>query len=229
MRTNYKVALLVRVSLNEQSYDRQVHKLTEYAKSQQWEVVAIIEEKVSGRKTRLLDRSGIKQLYALVEAKKVQKVLISEVTRLGRRTRELLEVIEYLHEHKVSLVVHNYRLETFDHRGQVNSMTQFLITILADIGRMEILADIGRMETETLSERTRSGMEEAKRKGKRIGRPEGLTKDDSEYLKQYPGVVKDLKAGLSIRQIVATRQVADKTVQRVKKAIKHINVRQQIW
>ncbi len=28
------VALLVRVSLNEQSYDRQVHELTEYAKSQ---------------------------------------------------------------------------------------------------------------------------------------------------------------------------------------------------
>ena len=74
-------------------------------------------------------RPVIKHLYSLVEAK---KVLISEVTRLGRRTRELLEVIDYLHEQKVSLVVHNYRMETLGQRSPTNSMTQFLITILAE-------------------------------------------------------------------------------------------------
>ncbi len=79
----------------------------------------------------------------------MQKVLISEVTRLGRRTHDLLDVIELLHEHKVSLVVYNYKLETLDKRGRVNSMAQFLVTLLADIGRRE---------AETLSERTRPGI-----------------------------------------------------------------------
>jgi DNA invertase Pin-like site-specific DNA recombinase len=204
------VALFVRVSSKDQSHDRQVSELTEYSTSQGWKVAAIIEEKISGRKTPLEKRQSLKDLFKLIEAEAIQKVIISEVTRLGRRTKDILEVIEQLHQHKVSLVVYNYRLETLDHKGRVNSLAQFLITILGDVGRME---------TETLSERTKSGLEEAKRKGKRLGRPEGLIKESSDYLKEYPGVVKDLKAGLSIRQIVATRQVADKTVQKVKKAM----------
>lgn len=205
-----KVALFVRVSSKNQSYDRQVSELTDYAISQGWKIGAIIEEKISGSKAPLHTRQGIKDLFGLAETKLVQKVLISEVTRLGRRTKDLLEVIEHLHLHNVSLVVYNYSLETLDHKGRVNSMAQFLITLLGDIGRME---------TETLSERTRSGLEEARRKGKRLGRPEGLVKVSSDYIKDYPGVVKDLKAGLTIRQIVATRQISDKTVQRVKKSI----------
>jgi DNA invertase Pin-like site-specific DNA recombinase len=205
-----KVVLFVRVSGKGQSYDRQVSELTEYAAAQGWEVGAIIEEKASGSKVPLHKRQGIKDLFSLVEAKLVHKVLISEVTRLGRRTHDLLDVIELMHEHKVSLVVYNYKLETLDKRGKVNSTAQFLITLLADIGRME---------AETLSERTKSGLEEARRKGKKLGRPQGRSKTIREYLEQYPGVVKDLKAGLSIRQIVATRKVADKTVQRVKKSL----------
>lgn len=205
-----KVALLVRVSSNEQSYDRQVSELTEYAKSHNWEIVSIIEEKISGSKTKLADRPSIKQLFKLVESHKVQKVLISEVTRLGRRTKDLLEVIEFLHEHKVSLVVYNYRMETLDHRGRVNSMTQFMITILADIGRME---------TETLSERTKSGLDEARRKGKQLGRPKGSSLSGQQLLQQYPGIVKDLKEGMSIRRTAAFRKVSVDTVQRVKKAL----------
>ena len=83
-----------------------------------------------------------------------------------------------------------------------------------------LLADLAEMEKEQLVERINSGLDQARRKGKKLGRPEGTSKEPAELLKKYPGVVKDLKAGLSIRQIVATRQVADKTVQRVKKAIK---------
>ncbi len=205
-----KVVLFVRVSNKSQSYDRQVSELTEYATAQGWQVEAIIEEKASGSKVPLHKRQGIKDLFLLVEQKRVQKVLISEVTRLGRRTHDLLDVIELLHEHKVSLVVYNYKLETLDKRGRVNSMAQFLVTLLADIGRME---------AETLSERTKSGLEEAKRKGKKLGRPRGRSKTTQEYLQQYPGVVKDLKAGLSIRQVAAHRKLADKTVQQVKKAL----------
>ena len=205
-----KVALFVRVSSKDQSYDRQVSELTDYANSQGWKVVAIVEEKTSGSKSPLHTRQGIRDLCSLAETKLVHKVLISEVTRLGRRTKDLLEVIEHLHQHKVSLVVYNYRLESLDHKGRVNSMAQFLITLLGDIGRME---------TETLSERSKSGLEDERRKGTKIGRPGGLVKGNSDYLKGYPGIVKDLKAGLTIRQIVATRHVADKTVQRVKKAL----------
>jgi len=205
-----KVVLFVRVSRKDQSYQRQVSELTEYTRSQNWEVVKIIEEKTSGSKTKLENRTGFKQLFELVATGQVNKVAISEVTRLGRRTRDLLEVIDFLHQHGVSLVVYNYRLETLDNRGKVNSMAQFLITLLGDIGRME---------TETLSERTLSGLEEARRKGKKLGRPAGSQMEDQDLLQEYAGVVKDLRSGLSIRKTAAFRKVSVDTVQRVKKAM----------
>lgn len=74
------------------------------------------------------------------------------------------------------------------------------------------------METERLSERILSGLEQARRNGKRLGRPPGSTKDDEQLLHQYAAVVKDLKKGLSIRQVAVLREVSTDTVQRVKRA-----------
>ena len=67
------------------------------------------------------------------------------------------------------LVVYNYKLETLDKCGLVNPIAQFLVTLLADIGRME---------AETLSEHTRSGLEEARTKGKKLGRPQRREKPE---------------------------------------------------
>jgi DNA invertase Pin-like site-specific DNA recombinase len=203
------IALFVRVSRKDQSYDRQVSELTEFARSRSCQVIKIIEEKISGSKTKLQQRPGIQELFQLVGEQKISKVIVSEVSRLGRRTRDILEIIDFLHAHGVSLVVYNYNLETLDSKGKVNSMAQFLITLLGDIGRME---------TETLSERTKSGMAEAKRKGKQIGRP-SKAMEKQELLGKYPMVAKDLKNGESMRKIAAFRKVSLDTVQRVKKAL----------
>jgi DNA invertase Pin-like site-specific DNA recombinase len=76
------------------------------------------------------------------------------------------------------------------------------------------------METERLSERILSGLANARRKGIRLGRPPGSTKDRQQLIDAYPGVVKDLKAGLSIRQTAAFRELSKDTIQRIKKAMK---------
>lgn len=51
------------------------------------------------------------------------------------------------------------------------------------------------METERLSERIMSGLEQARRNGTRLGRPPGTKKAKEELAAAYPGVVKDLKNG----------------------------------
>lgn len=66
------------------------------------------------------------------------------------------------------------------------------------------MVEIDAMETERMSERILSGLGQARRDGKRLGRPPGLVKDRTgepaqKLVKDYPGVVKDVKAGLSIR------------------------------
>lgn len=75
------------------------------------------------------------------------------------------------------------------------------------------------METERLSERILSGLANASRKGIRLGRPPGSVLSNQHLLQSYPGVVKDLKACLSIRQTAAFRELSKDTIQRIKKAI----------
>ncbi|WP_186750498.1 recombinase family protein [Spirosoma utsteinense] len=75
------------------------------------------------------------------------------------------------------------------------------------------------METERLSERILSGLDQARRNGTRLGRPPGTKKAKEELVAAYPGVAKDLKNGLSIRQTAVIRKVSTDTVQRVKRAM----------
>ena len=75
------------------------------------------------------------------------------------------------------------------------------------------------METERLSKRILSGLANVRRKGVRVGRPPGSIISTQQLLADYPGVVKDLRAGLSIRQTAAFRALSKDTIQRIKKAM----------
>lgn len=202
-----KVALLVRVSTQEQNHDRQISELKDYAESRSFKIVEIVSETISGSR-RNEERKAIQQILNLAKTKKINKILIHEVTRLGRDTAQVLNTLEELHSLKVSVVVKNYNLETLNPDGSLNSMAQFMFTLLCDIGRME---------KATLIERVKSGMQEAKRKGKHLGRPQGTKKEESKMLKEYKSVVKYLKDGYSIRETAKLTEVGVSTVQRVKK------------
>ncbi|WP_143017144.1 hypothetical protein [Catalinimonas alkaloidigena] len=67
-------------------------------------------------------------------------------------------------------------------------------------------------------ERTISSMQATKRKGKYIGRPRGSAKTKDQLLKEYPGVVWELREGLSLRKIAGSYRSVH-TVQKVKKSL----------
>ncbi|WP_082893742.1 recombinase family protein [Rufibacter ruber] len=208
-QTMNKAALLVRVSTHDQQHDRQLSELAEYATAKGLKVVETIIETVSGAK-RNEERAGIQNLLKLAQTGKINKVLVHEVTRLGRNTSQVLATLEELHRYKVSVVVKSYNIETLNPDGSLNSMAQFLFTLLTDIGRME---------RETLITRVKSGIAEAKRKGKHVGRPKDSVKGREEMLKEYKGVVKYLKSDYSIRETAKLCDVGISTVQRIKKLI----------
>jgi DNA invertase Pin-like site-specific DNA recombinase len=68
-----KTAIYTRISKSDGSQDisRQINDLQEFAKSQNWEVVCIVEEKISGRRT---GRSGTQKLINLARSNQIQKV-----------------------------------------------------------------------------------------------------------------------------------------------------------
>jgi DNA invertase Pin-like site-specific DNA recombinase len=157
-----------------------------------------------------VQRPELEELLSLCRKRVISKILVSELTRLGRRRGETPQLIEEITELGVSIFAHNLHLETLLANGKRNPATNLILAVMVELAVQE---------TERMSERIISGQQEAVRQGKHIGRPEGSTMANQDLIDKYPGIVKDLRLGLSIRQVSAIRSVAKDTVQRVKKAL----------
>ena len=210
MTNKIQVVVFVRVSTKQQDAVRQIDDLKELCSKQGWEVASIIIEKLSGV-TKNSQRSGLKKLMELANTGGIQKVVLSEISRLGRNTQEVLKIIEELSQKKISLYIHNHNLETLTPSGKVNSMTKFMLTLLAEFARME---------RETLIERTISGQRRAwEVEGKQKGRPIGTKEDKDKILYKYPEIIRHLRVGKSLRDVAARCEVAINTVRKVKKVM----------
>lgn len=204
-----KVIIFARVSKGRQDFERQIEDLTTYSKMKGYEIVQVITEKVSGAKNNN-DREGVNELMMLVQHMPVKRVLVSEVSRLGRKTSEVLKVLEFLTERGISVYVQNYNMDTLNPDGSINPISQFLFTMLAEFARLE---------RESLIQRIKSGLDGARRKGKTLGRKKGTTVSKEKFLEKYKPVIRQLNQGKSIRDIAAICDVGTATVQKVKRVL----------
>ena len=186
-----KTVIFARVSTSVQEYDRQVNELTMLANANGWSVEATFAEKISGAKANS-DRTELLNMIQYVEVNHIDKVLVTELSRLGRDTLQVLEVIEMLNGKGFSLYIQNYGIETLTKEGKVNAMSQFLITILAEVARME---------RKTIRERVESGYKNFRANGGKVGRKVGYLKTDEAMKEQYVEEIKLLKKGYSLRNI----------------------------
>lgn len=188
-----KVALLCRVSTQAQDYERQINELTEFCNRMGWQVVKVFANKISG-KLSIEERPEIQELIAFVKENEIDKVCCLEISRLGRNTLEALKVIQLLNEHKVSLYIKNYNLETLDENKNVNGACSLITTILLEVAALE---------RRTVLERMSSGraqyIAKCRETGKKMGRPETYRKTDEEYKSQYQKEISLLKRGFSLR------------------------------
>ena len=206
---NTKVCLLCRVSTQAQDYEYQVNLLTDIAKNRNWEVVKVFANKVSGAKKNE-ERTEITELVEYVKTNKVDKVLCTEISRLGRSTLEALKV---LNENKVCLYLANYGLETLDKDGKVNPTCHLLCTILLEVAQMER----GMIRT-----RMAMGYQEYLNKRKTdkenhpLGRPTKYKKSDAAYREQYAKELTLLRKGVSLRNVSKLTGTSIGTLRKIK-------------
>lgn len=204
-----KTVIFARVSTNVQEYDRQINELTTLAKSNGWSVEAVFAEKISGAKSNK-ERTELLNMVSYVEANHINKILVTELSRLGRDTLQVLEVIQMLNEKGISLYIQNYNIETLTKDGKVNAMSQFLITILAEVARME---------RKTIRERVESGYKNYRANGGKVGRKIGYKKAEETIREQYTEEIKLLKKGYSLRNISKITGTSINTIRKCKSLI----------
>ena len=186
-----KVVIFARVSSTNgtQDYERQINDLRTLASANNWVVEAIFAEKVSGAKKNI-ERIELMNMISYINSHNINKVLITELSRLGRDTLQVLQTIEILNQNRVSVFIQNYNIETLTPEGEINPMSQFLITILAEVARME---------RKTIRERVASGYQNFLNNGGKGGRKMGFTKSEEAMREEYGEEIRLLKRGYSLR------------------------------
>lgn len=99
-----RAAIYCRVSTADQSCERQERDLTAFATRAGYNVVKVFKETGSGAK---LDRAERRKIMALAQARQIDAVLVTELSRWGRSTVDLLNTLRELESWKVSVIAMN--------------------------------------------------------------------------------------------------------------------------
>lgn len=168
----------LRVSSNQQDVKNQKYGILDYCNKKQITDVQFIEDNTSGKISwheRIIGR-------IINEAKSGDLILVSEVSRLGRSTLQVLEILEMAAKKKVGVHITKNAM-IID--GSIQS------TITATI-----LGLAAQIEREFISSRTKEALAKRKAEGIKLGRPKG----QAQFLKldSFESEIKEyLKKGIN--------------------------------
>lgn len=203
-----KAVIYARVSSvgDRQSTERQVADLTRYAAASGMEVVAVYEEKASGAKR---DREKLAECMAFLESGGAEHLLVSELSRLGRNLRQVLEVVERLTEKEINIYFQAQGVNTIVD-GKPDATVKAMVSMFGAFAELERTMIVDRLQ---------SGRELAKEKGVKMGRPEKSKESTEEFLTKYKKAVKRLRDGRTIREVAGEFKISTKTVQKIRKVL----------
>ena len=192
-----RAALYARVSTSDQSCERQLDELTAFAERGGYEVVGTFKETASGT---VASRAARNHIIDLPQARKIDAVLVTELSRWGRSTQDLLDTLHRLAGWKVSVIA-------------MSGMTFELDT---PHGRMmaTLLAGIAQFERDLLSERVKSGLAAARARGKKLGRQPGQRPKADKVAEK---VIAAAAEGRSYRWIARDLAISKNTVLEIMK------------
>ena len=190
-----KAVIYARVSTDDQDCERQVRDLQAFAQRAGHEIVEVFTETASGTKN---DRKQRAKVMQLAQGRFIDAVLVTELTRWGRNTEDLLHTVNELADRKVSLLA--LKGQDFDLSTASGRLMLTMLSAIADF------------ERGLLSERTKSGLASAVARGKKLGRPAG----NRTVSKHKDAVSKLLADGHSYRTIAERLAISKNTVMEIK-------------
>jgi DNA invertase Pin-like site-specific DNA recombinase len=153
-----------------------------------------IRVEMSSKKS--FDKRKIDDLLSTL--KRGDTLIVSELSRLSRSIREIHNIIHFLMEKKINLHIIKQNIVT---NGENDMTTKILVTVLSMVSEME---------RELISQRTKNGLELARRKGKKLGNPNIKPHVDKlkEESKKFSEGMRTIISGL-VNQGLTQREIVD--------------------
>ena len=214
-----KAIIYARVSTLAQDYDRQVSDLTIFASGNGYNVEAVFTEKISGAKKNFERPQLMAALNYSIENNAT--ILVSELSRLGRNTDELLKTVLICKDSRVNVYFQKENISVYGNEGEENPFFMVMLSTLAVCASLERSAIRHRME---------SGYKYYRANGGKVGRKEGYRYSLNDYEKKYPALVNDLKEKAkgargtlySVRALAERHKVNPSTVQAIAKLLSNL-------
>ena len=194
-----KVALYCRVSTTkDQSCERQLVELRDVADNHGWVITdEYIDEGVSGAKK---SRPELDRMMRDAMSRKFDVVATLELSRLGRNVRNMCEIADLMKQKNIHLFVKNQNIDTS--------------TIVGELF-FNIINSISQYERDLISERVVSGLKNARRKGKTLGRKSNLTPEVKRICLEMMG------KGVGLKKIAREYKVSVTTLRRIRNEVAH--------
>lgn len=173
-----------RVSTHEQILDLQIDALKAAGCER------IYQEKASGSKA---ERPELMRM--LDQLRTGDTVIIWKLDRLGRSLAHLIKLVSDLEEQGVGLLSLNDPIDTTTPQGRLV---------------FRIFASLAEFERDVIRERTMAGVASARRRGRLLGRPKGLTKNAEQKARLAESLYKD--ENFSVEQIARELRISKTTL-----------------
>ena len=184
-----KVVLYARVSTKDQDCERQISELRIIANNHNYHIAdEYIDTGFSGS---LKNRPELDRMMKDAFLKKFEMVMTLELSRVGRSTKNLLEIVEKLKEKDINLFIANQQIDTSTPTGSMF---------------FTIASAFATYERDLIRERVISGLQNAKKKGKVLGRKTNLNRLTKSKILE----MRSNKIGL--KKIAAETKIAVKTI-----------------
>ena len=213
--TNIRAAIYARVSSmgDRQSTERQVIDLTDYANKQEMTICKTFEEHISGAKKNH-ERPILQECLTFCVEEKVDVLLLSELSRLGRNVDEVLANIRFAKENHLNIYFQKEGISIYGADSKENPYLTIMIAVLGTCAQMERESIHYRLQSgrkvfvdKNIAETGKSG----------LGRKEGYRKSVEKKKEEYKEALKLLRAGYPIRKVAKLTEVSESTVKRLKR------------
>lgn len=176
------VLAYIRVSTNKQDLEVQKRQIINYSKEKCLKIDSFISLEISSKKSA--EKRLIKDLKEKLKAGDL--LITTEISRLGRNMLEVINLVLELHNKGVKIC--------FLRQKELNNFNNPTFKLI-----LSIYAYLAEIERDFISQRTKAGLDNARSKGKKIGRPKNSL--NSYYDKDINAIEYLIKNGNSIKDI----------------------------